>query len=263
MSFPVWRELKRLPLNDSCRQKQKLTMSFPVWRELKLFWVACCSPLSRNPYNVLSRLKGIETLTISWFDGRNNIHLTMSFPVWRESKRFFSRNLKFGLTFLTMSFPVWRESKHGLGSNSLQNTTPYNVLSRLKGIETIRGLPERALCRVISYNVLSRLKGIETALFKEWPSAFCFAITCDTLSRLKGIETQFPVSTSWDNSCTLRYTFPVEMNSLLMGWRLLSGLCRLCCMMQQSINRLGEKQSVYRKLENNLTCHNSKNRKYR
>ena len=188
MSFPVWRELKLSgsilsssihplqcpfpfegnwnidrPLPRTCEWKW-LTMSFPVWRELKLAHtlfssrylctlLQCPFPFEGNwntcyhhhilnldsSYNVLSRLKGIET-QITRIVCVLRFLLTMSFPVWRELKpppiaRFLPRSrwaynvlsrLKGIETFetsrasvaasasLTMSFPVWRELKRAV-----------------------------------------------------------------------------------------------------------------------------------------------------
>ena len=61
----------------------------------------------------------------------------------------------------------------------------YNVLSRLKGIETLYR-PRHVCWRMPAYNVLSRLKGIETLLYVH---TYNNLSTYNVLSRLKGIET--------------------------------------------------------------------------
>ena len=55
-------------LSVSCglADRNWLTMSFPVWRELKRTPCARCPTTFHIPYNVLSRLKGIETELIFW-----------------------------------------------------------------------------------------------------------------------------------------------------------------------------------------------------
>ena len=115
-----------------------LTMSFPVWRELKL----SCSSIVPSPfisaYNVLSRLKGIETRpmqgtwwSLEWF-------LQCPFPFegnWNLMS--YENGAWISVRVLTMSFPVWRELKLGRSVRGfLCVSRPYNVLSRLKGIET-------------------------------------------------------------------------------------------------------------------------------
>ena len=138
MSFPVWRELKPRTRVPSKGDVRRLTMSFPVWRELKHITHDREMRHYRCTYNVLSRLKGIETSWPHWFlfsypitynvlsrlkgietfTGSESLVfvdqlLTMSFPVWRELKRLPPPSL-FLPHPLTMSFPVWRELKLGV-----------------------------------------------------------------------------------------------------------------------------------------------------
>ena len=259
MSFPVWRELKLCLDVHSCSVWIRyLTMSFPVWRELKrtlqdgrnvdlvtgnlqcpfpfegnwnwnpqissrtLSPLQCPFPFEGNwnpvarvisrviiimAYNVLSRLKGIETFLLR-FIVYLLYRLTMSFPVWRELKHIIAlRHQVFGLHLqcpfpfegnwnsgvadgkcpfkrLTMSFPVWRELKLSLfkwqlSANILQCPFPFEGNWNLLSIAKIMFSWHDLQCPFpfegnwnncircdfgvfISYNVLSRLKGIET-----------------------------------------------------------------------------------------------------
>ena len=168
-----------------------LTMSFPVWRELKPKPRPKCQqglvPLAS--YNVLSRLKGIETNVNATSPQTRTVNLQCPFPFegnWNPLAPIGCDHLG-----LTMSFPVWRELKRNLSNLACSaGFLTYNVLSRLKGIETLQCRPLR--CVGDTYNVLSRLKGIETnAVFA---GDECGVMPYNVLSRLKGIETKLPRS---------------------------------------------------------------------
>ena len=165
-----------------------LWIHFPVWRELKHKLLVIKLDDGFTALNTLSRLKGIETLSLM--------------------------SLTLGLLFLWIHFPVWRELKRfTLSGKGLRGIRPtLNTLSRLKGIET--WLPPTSLLRLLvlwihfpvwrelklltvrsqlpleqpfPLNTLSRLKGIETLRHLSRYCKFQFAL--NTLSRLKGIET--------------------------------------------------------------------------
>ena len=87
-----------------------LTMSFPVWREWKPIHI---SPrmMSDDAYNVLSRLKGIETQHPRWRPRVASLSLQCPFP--------FEGNGNILMIPTTDNF-----------------SGAYNVLSRLKGMET-------------------------------------------------------------------------------------------------------------------------------
>ena len=191
MSFPVWRELKLEgggPLRRCCSNPQKTYNVLSRLKGIETFPPKSDFQAIRLSYNVLSRLKGIETPR-HWWPQAFSHFLTMSFPVWRELKQDDATAQAQTVAQLTMSFPVWRELKHfssscgsGLRSSVLQCPFPfegnwnhrprpcspssslcsYNVLSRLKGIETISNIFFKQDCDRKTYNVLSRLKGIET-----------------------------------------------------------------------------------------------------
>ena len=187
MSFPVWRELKqKCSKREPENHWKNLQCPFPFEGNWNPFWVRCVDLFADLAYNVLSRLKGIETchrriIYISLhiilqcpfpFEGNWNnavpvcvascrFMLTMSFPVWRELKHHSLDELNgmyerlqcpfpfegnwnessleevwIGFSTLTMSFPVWRELKLLAFGTFAERISPYNVLSRLKGIET-------------------------------------------------------------------------------------------------------------------------------
>ena len=208
MSFPVWRELKHRTGIDRTNRFLILAMSFPVWRELKLI-IAIKNVKPSKTCNVLSRLKGIETLSLL-----TGVH---------------SQN-----RLLAMSFPVWRELKLCCYNSKPQFFFPCNVLSRLKGIETLvmsSVFSFSFLVLAMSFPVWRELKlnfsyevelgGIELAMsFPVWrelklKDAQLHYLTtifpCNVLSRLKGIETQFQSCFGGGQLC-LQCAFPFEGN---------------------------------------------------
>ena len=72
----------------------------------------CCA------LDMLSRLKGIETLTFGIESDSQKTMLCICFPVWRELKLLFPKSflVRFGL--LWICFPVWRELKLKVFSKS-------------------------------------------------------------------------------------------------------------------------------------------------
>ena len=112
-------------------------MSFPVWRELKLSQndsrICWCS----KSYNVLSRLKGIETPTWGASSGAGPIDLQCPFPFegnWNVANRVMSSRQS---VILQCPFPFegnW--NKRSRSTKVVRASVAYNVLSRLKGIET-------------------------------------------------------------------------------------------------------------------------------
>ena len=118
------------------RVKESVHTCFPVWRELKQPFEAIKEIALRTGSHVLSRLKGIETLT------------TSKCSSWSWSCSHVLSRLKGIETFTevaTLHFSICDCS---------------HVLSRLKGIETFACSlnMDFSLCS----HVLSRLKGIET-----------------------------------------------------------------------------------------------------
>ena len=288
MSFPVWRELKHLP-DFRYDEGLVLTMSFPVWRELKLCrsvglsrgCMMSYNVLSRlkgietQPwhlqlrfsvsYNVLSRLKGIETSLSSWRELHWKLYLTMSFPVWRELKPTVEVHLIVLFHYLQCPFPFegnWNSvgSAPSITSLNLQcpfpfegnwNTLWFRIIISLNDLQCpfpFEGNWNREIiyyqgcvCHALqcpfpfegnwntlprhsgyschlTYNVLSRLKGIETILPLHLQS-FCGDMPYNVLSRLKGIETLSVVGSrmpfQWHPRLTM--SFPV--------WRELKLLC--------------------------------------
>ena len=88
-------------------------MSFPVWREWKHKWQLRPNEEFPEAYNVLSRLKGMETSRIMTTTTVFCIILQCPFPFEGNG------NIKC--------------IEHAF----LNRVAPYNVLSRLKGMETI------------------------------------------------------------------------------------------------------------------------------
>ena len=125
-----------------------------------------------------------------------------------------------------MCFPVWRELKHCIEAITISQWASCNVLSRLKGIETLS-----VFCMShigLSCNVLSRLKGIETI---SKLSIALLSPTCNVLSRLKGIETNPSVSISTKSSASLRCAFPFEGNrNFMLSLCIYNGLGRSLAM---------------------------------
>ena len=160
MSFPVWREWKRIPLSLIMRVFYKLTMSFPVWRELK-HRCGCQTCNNEKSYNVLSRLKGIETeipLILRYdpqclqcpfpFEGNWNLassfitdgaYLNLQCPFPFEGNWNISLKILLILLFRTLQCPFPFEGNwNWIGcKDGVTVAIPYNVLSRLKGIETL------------------------------------------------------------------------------------------------------------------------------
>ena len=260
MSFPVWRELKLTRLKERlCSDQQaynvlsrlkgietltpvtlpitSFSLTYNVLSRLKGIETLLTRGQDRGqyPYNVLSRLKGIETLVESNSESQLR-YLQCPFPFegnwnptfmngWLWVSRTYNvlsrlKGIETQLWFpfhlclrflLTMSFPVWRELKHFCSAiRSCSLSSPYNVLSRLKGIETSSSsscclswgfilqcpfpfegnwnknfLTEWTKI-TLTYNVLSRLKGIETAIGSATSGD---PLSYNVLSRLKGIET--------------------------------------------------------------------------
>ena len=158
-------------------------MSFPVWRELKHSRPIAVRTSPTSSCNVLSRLKGIETQYHTIFHVVN-VGLAMSFPVWRELKlNLFTLLISF-TNGLQCPFPFegnWNTSTSTTNSNIFS----CNVLSRLKGIET---LMVRIRCNKTTQLAMSFPVWRELKLTSDAPLGFRMK-SCNVLSRLKGIET--------------------------------------------------------------------------
>ena len=133
--FPVWRELKQIPVSWTRGRRHCLLYTFPFEGNGNLLLLGLT--YSRQiPCYTLSRLKGIETINLKLSKVVVKM-LAIHFPVWRELKQAFAQNITF-----------------------LYRFTCY-TLSRLKGIETWTRSDRKFLFRTTCYT-LSRLKGIET-----------------------------------------------------------------------------------------------------
>ena len=120
------------------RRMRLLCIWFPVWRELKPKYQFCLLGRLWLPLYMVSRLKGIETVTGAkvWSSARS-VSFVYGFPfegnwnsTWEALQAPYS-------TYLCIWFPVWRELKHSLNHHS--DTKAFHSLymvSRLKGIET-------------------------------------------------------------------------------------------------------------------------------
>ena len=160
--FPVWRELKLIPLGT--RVSLKVSVACYTLSRLKGIETVRSSKTVttvRETCYTLSRLKGIETFRTLLF----RLPLTMlaiHFPVWRELKPhhkgepvFVGAFLLYTFPFegnwnllfhpypsalywvLAIHFPVWRELKlFSARLVRLSHIDPCYTLSRLKGIET-------------------------------------------------------------------------------------------------------------------------------
>ena len=135
---------------------------FPVWRELKLLCVFCCWFALWVCSDMLSRLKGIETLALIVLCPCHNQMFRYAFP-FEGNWNFFVVFRRFLFMKVQICFPVWRELKllivnvresechqfryaFPFEGNWNPTTTVFppffpirsDMLSRLKGIETIR-----------------------------------------------------------------------------------------------------------------------------
>ena len=135
---------------------------------------------------MLSRLKGIETAF------RNSGATSL----WKK--------------LLWICFPVWREWKHSQMLISLKSLITLDMLSRLKGMET-----------VASVAVTDNIFDFGYAFPFEGNGNLCQcgdrlkSQTLDMLSRLKGMETQFHKLSGAGSSSEphyFGYAFPVEGN---------------------------------------------------
>ena len=167
MSFPVWRELKHEPLM-AIHALVRLTMSFPVWRELKQGsihhnreWL--CSMSLQCPFPFEGNWNC--SYCIRYCDSLIGL-LQCPFPFegnWNITCRFYRTFIRH--IDLQCPFPFEGNWNRCLPTFffSITLDTTYNVLSRLKGIETW-SMDSWNASLFLTYNVLSRLKGIETNL---------------------------------------------------------------------------------------------------
>ena len=194
MSFPVWRELKLT--HYCCRQwPWFLTMSFPVWRELKLETRAglrnrsnrhlqCPFPFEGNwnHFAICAAVedgKGVLQCPFPFEGNWNQAHLLPKRCWWKR---------------LTMSFPVWRELKQWCDCRLWQFLLSYNVLSRLKGIETgmISGPVRCSQWLTMSFPVWRELKPL---MYPWW------------ISSPRILQCPFPFEGNW-NDFFLLQLFP-------------------------------------------------------
>ena len=187
-------------------------------------------------WNPLSRLEGIETQVTALFVRILTI-LEIRFPVWRELKRIWNGEVKWGwawnplsrlegietrfvlwsvftgLSPLEIRFPVWRELKlffPCLGVRYLLELSriTWNPLSRLEGIETTFQDSVSKIIPVLSWNPLSRLEGIETMQ----------AISVGRW-RSFGLKSAFPFGGNWNID-----RYPNATQRICISWNPLSRL---------------------------------------
>ena len=204
LHFPVWRELKlpQLPKTHRCDLKNDFGYTFPFEGNWNL--KGCYHPVNLPSLATLSRLKGIETLTIINFIA-NLIYFGYTFP-FEGNWNLYTNVASFFVSTLWLHFPVWRELKPLSIFDSFQSRQNFGYTFPFEG--NWNSFRASSVSNSFSLATLSRLKGIETnsqALYS------CYELSLATLSRLKGIET-----------CTIRrwvlsytsfgYTFPFEGN---------------------------------------------------
>ena len=170
--FPVWRELKP----EICAivdNEVILWIWFPVWRELKHFVHPPVGRELREALDMLSRLKGIET----WVHGPVSSLSAMSLDMVSRLKGIETLLRLFCILILHWCFG------YAFPFEGNWNSAPPFWFSALA---------------LLALDMLSRLKGIETLVIKGL-FIFLFINTLDMLSRLKGIET---AHTHWHGSTT-------------------------------------------------------------
>ena len=134
--FPVWRELKRYIIAVSGNIKEVLWIRFPVWRELKHYKFNAIVNLERFALSLLSRLKGIETWSLGSVRRNRESFFVSAFPFegnWNSpgSNTCCGNRIRF-----CICVPVWRELKLCFPMSTRNKRGTFDLLSRLKGIET-------------------------------------------------------------------------------------------------------------------------------